>query len=415
MHNKNRVFNGSAKLYDQILDGSKRYTNQIGRSKYQFYFTPSFKVDGRAPGQGVQDLIDYIVDKSGKKKTPKTFPVFVQHIELIILNLAKCVMLRQWCIIPMDTNAYSNGQYKNKGLSARYIRLIVDVMEKEGFIEVVRGKKYKVEPTRTAIQPLSVMAIDALEHYLHSSEAFESPYASLAKPVEGYTLTDSDEAQLKQDEQDMAIINGFLSNHYWPCKSPVKRKYSGKIGLSGRIYCSFQSLSQRRTPVRANSMIDEEPIVEVDVKASHMRMAVALFYGQKLSREFYSEVEEQTGVYQSKVKKFSTYLFSCSSRESALGSFKSSASGGEKDFEAIESYILGRFPNLPAYKGWSLLAMNYEGEILKRVMLEGVRNGVVTLPIHDAVAVKETDKDWAERVLVKHWNKVIGVEACEVG
>lgn len=415
MHNKNRVFNGSAKLYDQILDGSKRYTNQIGQSKYQFYFTPSFKVDDRAPGQGIQELIDYIVDKSGKKKIPKTFPVFVQHIELVILNLAKCVMLRQWCIIPMDTNAYSNGQYKNKGLSARYIRLIVDTMEREGFIEVVRGKKYKVDPTRTAIQPLSVMAIDALEHYLHSSEAFESPYASLAKPVEGYTLTDSDEAQLKQDELDMAIINDFLSNHHWPCKSPVKRKYSGKVGLSGRIYCSFQSLSQRRIPVRGNSMIDGEPIIEVDVKASHMRMAVALFYGQRLSREFYSEVEVQTGVFRSKVKKFSTYLFSCSSRESAMGSFQSSASGGEKDFETIENYILGKFPDLPAYKGWSLLAMNYEGEILKMVMLEGAKDGVVALPIHDAVAVKSSNKDWAERVLVKQWNNVIGVEACEVG
>jgi hypothetical protein len=98
-----------------------------------------------------------------------------------------------------------------------------------------------------------------------------------------------------------------------------------------------------------------------------------------------------------------------------MGSFKSSASGGEKDFEAIESYILGKFPNLPAYRGWSLLAMNYEGEILKRVMLEGVRDDVVALPIHDAVAVKESDKDWAERVLVKQWNNVIGVEACEVG
>ena len=49
---------------------------------------------------------------------------------------------------------------------------------------------------------------------LHSSETFESPYASLAKPVEGYTLTANDEVQLKQDENDMAIINGFLSNHH---------------------------------------------------------------------------------------------------------------------------------------------------------------------------------------------------------
>jgi len=77
--------------------------------------------------------------------------------------------------------------------------------------------------------------------------------------------------------------------------------------------------------------------------------------------------------------------------------------------------MLNRFPKLPYYLSWSLIAMNYEGEIIKKVMLEGVRNNIVVLPVHDAVAVQAKHKEWAEKAMIRCWNEIVGFDGCEVG
>ncbi len=107
-------------------------------------------------------------------------------------------------------------------------------------------------------------------------------------------------------------------------------------------------------------------------------------------------------------------LAGCASKIDALNAFKSKVSS-EKDFMTIESHLLKRFPNIPFYQGWSKKAMNLEGEIVKKVMLQGVEDDIVVLPIHDAVAVQKRHKAWAEEVMVRIWSEVAGVDACEVG
>jgi len=44
-----------------------------------------------------------------------------------------------------------------------------------------------------------------------------------------------------------------------------------------------------------------------------------------------------------------------------------------------------------------------------------MESNIVVLPIHDAVAVQEKHKAWAEEAMIRLWNDVVGVDACEVG
>ena len=69
---------------------------------------------------------------------------------------------------------------------------------------------------------------------------------------------------------------------------------------------------------------------------------------------------------------------------------------------------------MPFYAGWSLLAMNHEGEILKSVMLKGVSKGITVLPIHDAVAVEVDNATWAEHALRDSWREYFDKDYCEV-
>jgi hypothetical protein len=58
--------------------------------------------------------------------------------------------------------------------------------------------------------------------------------------------------------------------------------------------------------------------------------------------------------------------------------------------------------------------MNHEGEIIKEVVLRGVDSDIPVLPIHDAVAVRQSDKEWAIRTLKDVWRDYFGLDYCEV-
>ncbi len=51
--------------------------------------------------------------------------------------------------------------------------------------------------------------------------------------------------------------------------------------------------------------------------------------------------------------------------------------------------------------------MQLEGLILKDVLLRGVKNGILALPIHDAVAVEFDHQDWAKDAMEDAWQTVM--------
>jgi hypothetical protein len=55
------------------------------------------------------------------------------------------------------------------------------------------------------------------------------------------------------------------------------------------------------------------------------------------------------------------------------------------------------------YVGFGVNAQSLEGQILKQVMLEGVEQGIVALPVHDAVAVTQDNADWAKEAMLRVW------------
>ncbi|MEK9606935.1 MAG: hypothetical protein VW352_11735, partial [Gammaproteobacteria bacterium] len=65
------------------------------------------------------------------------------------------------------------------------------------------------------------------------------------------------------------------------------------------------------------------------------------------------------------------------------------------------------YPNLDLHCGFALTAMQLEGLILKDVLLRGVKNGILALPIHDAVAVEFDHQDWAKDAMEDAWQTVM--------
>ena len=64
------------------------------------------------------------------------------------------------------------------------------------------------------------------------------------------------------------------------------------------------------------------------------------------------------------------------------------------------------YPSLRLYDGLGIHLQSLEGQILMHVMYQGVLEGKVVLPIHDAVAVKAQDAEWAAQRMEAAWVQV---------
>lgn len=80
--------------------------------------------------------------------------------------------------------------------------------------------------------------------------------------------------------------------------------------------------------------------------------------------------------------------------------------------EIIERAFLQRFPAIPLYEGLGTNLQSIEGAIMKEIMLRGVKDQIVALPIHDAVAVQAKHRAWAESVMTEIWLWHAGKPGC---
>ena len=107
------------------------------------------------------------------------------------------------------------------------------------------------------------------------------------------------------------------------------------------------------------------------------------------------------------VKKFITVAMGANSEMAARNSLVRERFNGDL-FSRIHSGIQKRYPKLQLFNGWGIFAQNLEGQILKDVMLEGIKEDIVCLPVHDAVAVQQQHQHWAKEVMLETWQEHLG-------
>jgi hypothetical protein len=332
-----------------------------------------------------------------------------RHFVYILLSLGKAAMSNKWLVVSLDKDAYAHDEtLKSYGLLHAPVKAIVDYLEHHNQAIVLRGKKYKNNPARTRIYPKPEMAVLMLKHILESNSEFKPPYVLINEGEDVWKETVAQLPESHPDVVDMDTINDFLQGHSWACKSPVVLKYKHTVFQSGRLYTDYQQLPDRRFRIRINTTIDREPLCEVDFNANHLRLALAVIHGEDAGDSPYEDIMDLAGQRsRDLVKSFITKAMGASSRESAHSSWNRDQLG-TNNFNEIEAATMKRFPMLKLYNDWGIHAQNLEGAILRDVMLQGVDKGIVVLPVHDAVAVRQVDESWAMDAMSEAWDKHVG-------
>lgn len=352
----------------------------------------------------------FLCHTKGKRK-PTDIARLGRHWEIILLNLVYVMYQRSWLLVPMDSKFYSQDNYwtKRLGISYRPMKVVIDFLKDGDFVEYKEGKAYSNQPASTRITPRPSLMWFLWRYFLDIEQPIEPPYLIMNTPDDGWESIQ----HLPNDHyevQELTQINEFLKHQKWACKAPVQLKYKNSAFQGGRLYTPFQSLPDRRIRLRINTLINDAPIGEVDFSANHLRLNLAQNGGGFAGDTPYEDIAQSAGLKEAdsqareKVKKFITFAMG-SSDEKAARSLCHFNGIDNTQFEALVTSTQKLYPKLTLFAGWGIYAQNYEGQILKEVMLEGVRNDIVCVPVHDAVAVQQEHLQWAEETMLECWNR----------
>lgn len=354
-------------------------------------------------------LIEKYVQETRGQRGAKQLETLRYHWQWVLLGLSRSLITNSWLLVSLDRNAYSNDIWLQRyDIKYASVKSIVNYLEAQGLARVLKGKKYKGQPSRTRLFPTETLSSQIWEYVLDQEQPIEGPYLTLNEHDDGWheTLFKLDEDH--PDLADMIAINEFLKTHRWACKAPVRLVYKHTPFQGGRLITPFQSLPDRRARIRINTQIDGQPICEVDYNANHLRLNLALFAKEYAGETPYEDICIESGVAsRDMVKKFITVAMGASSEMAARNSLARERFNGDL-FNRIHSGVQKRYPKLKLFNGWGIFAQNLEGQILKNVMLEGIKEDIVCLPVHDAVAVQQQHQDWAKEVMLETWQEHLG-------
>ena len=134
-----------------------------------------------------------------------------------------------------------------------------------------------------------------------------------------------------------------------------------------------------------------------------MRLNLAFNAKEYAGETPYEDICVEAGVAsRAMVKKFITVAMGASDEKSGKSRLRLDGIDSQV-IENIHASALKRFPKLQLFKGWGIFAQNFEGQILKDVMLEGIKDDIVCLPVHDAIAVQQQHQGWAKEVTLETW------------
>ena len=332
-----------------------------------------------------------------------------QHWRVILLNLSFVMYQRHWLLIPMHTNYYLESLYARRlGIGYRSIKYIVEWLAENGYVILLPSKKYQNQPPVARVFPAPKLIELLWSYFLDIEQPIEPPYL-IINEAEGDWDSIADLPADHPEIEELATINEFLKPHQWACKGPVQLKYKSNAFQGGHLYTPFQSLPDRLMRLRINTLIDGESIGEVGFSANHLRLNLALNGGADAGDDPYIKVGEEAGIESRQtVKKFFVIAMGGDNEVGALHAcFKEGIS--KENFQKLKDASLKVFPRLDLFNGWGVYAQNFEGQILKNVMLEGVKQGIVCLPVHDAIAVPIDKMCWACDEMRSQWNKQMEV------
>ena len=353
-------------------------------------------------------LINKYVEETKGGRVGSQLEELRHHWQWILLGLSRAFFMNNWLVVSLSKKTYSSDIWlKRYQIKYSKVKDIVDYLEKNGLITLLPGKQFFNKPARTRIYPSDTLISEIWEYFHEQEQPIEGPYLTIGEIDDMWeeTMFKVKADETHPDMSDMIAINEFIKSHQWACKAPIRLVYKHTPFQGGRLITPFQNLPDRRKRIRINTLIDGQPICEVDYNANHLRIVLALNAKEYAGDTPYEDICHEANVAsRDKVKLFITVAMGASDEISGRKALHKEGFNNEF-IDQIYNGVKKRYPKLELFNGWGIFAQNFEGQILKDVLLEGIKEDILCLPIHDAIAVQQQHQDWAKEAMLETWQR----------
>jgi hypothetical protein len=376
------------------------------------------------------------------------------HIEQILLNLTRAISSVSYLGVFGDNNLYSkdsqlnNKEPESKILSSYYVNLVLDHLINNELVIKKRGYMFKEDDPEFSSFP----TINGMNKYYPNSELIDelSPYLFLVTSNFNINKTELafvkqkhfDESgkvisttkkyprseQIRSDRDNLQIINKYLSEQNFALKAPLKRIYSDNQNRGGRIYTAIQNIPNNRLPIRNSLRLNGKPLIELDFKANHLSICIALYESdtfKEIPSDPYTLLLSQAGfinkeatLYREYAKSFVTRALGAQDLRGAQNAFRAWQKKHEDEhpslsfktmtngelFKKLRKAFEELFPNTTLFSDLGAHLQKLEGDIMMTVLLESVEKDVPIIPLHDACLCPEHNSSLVELLMIKAWS-----------
>ena len=371
---------------------------------------PDLKADYRYPlpltmksisahNSGFKALLEALGDDAAGNRLGSNASKTKDAMRLILMNFADSIFTRKWTIFPGDKAAYSKGKYLSDKLFLGFNRVqdCLRVLEENALVDKRKGyvDTYgKRLPNKYF--PTIKLQEKIWDAYLSLEQDITPPYVEVK------------ESRLVANEDDikkLTIINEFMKDQTWASKGPIILKYIEPPIKGGRVYTNFQNLPSNKIPVRINTLINNNSIVEIDYTANHIRMALA-FNGVTPPDDPYSAILELVSDCKDReqVKVFINRSLGADDEVKAFNACKDKRVN-KILFNKLKEATHKLYPKLILFKSVGTLLQSIEGQMSIDIMLSAEKNNIAVLPVHDSYCVEESNEQWLLNEMQQVWKK----------
>ena len=213
-------------------------------------------------------------------------------LRLILLNLVGVGFSHEH--LNIQTKPEPGSWIHNKyGLDQRRTKNLVDaLLEHELMFKSLWGNRFA--KITNAYRPTANLLLPYAEFLYQDHGTFED-YEPIKLSGEDYPGVLEWLPDLERNREILRAYNAMMASHSWARKGVTYRSFNETPFSAGRVHTPFQTIVNRRVPIRMKTLLDGQPIAEPDFTANHLTL-LSIIFDRPLPDSPYDRVADDTGI-----------------------------------------------------------------------------------------------------------------------
>ena len=348
-------------------------------------------------GNAFSNLEDELMPDVIKAKQGDAHDNHRRLLRLILLNLVGVGFSHEH--LNIQTKPEPDSWIHNKyGLDQRRTKRLVDaLLEHKLMFKSLWGNRFA--KITNAYRPTANLLLPYAE-FLYQDHGNFDDYEPIKLSGEDYTGSLEWFPDLERNREILRAYNAMMSAHTWARKDVTHRSFNETPFSAGRVHTPYQTIVNRRVPIRKKTLLDGQPIAEPDFTANHLTL-LSMIFDRPLPDSPYDRVADDTGIPKDVVKTVLVRLMGAQNEQGfnqakyTLERSKDKVS--RTQVNAIRNSFYRCIPFLHDYNllctGWGGRLQFIEGETALAMFDWATETNIPILNVHDSFACKKEDEE----------------------